>query len=53
MDNKDKEKEKKTNKKPKKEKRVIVPFDKIDVTTATDDDIIRSGIKHNTPKDIT
>lgn len=40
-------------KKPKKEKKVIVPFDKIDITTATDDDIIRSGLKHNTKTDVT
>lgn len=44
--------ESKPNKK-KKEKKKIPPFDKIDVTTATDDDIIRSGIKHNTKGDIT
>ena len=44
--------EKKDNKKkPKKEK--IIPFDQIDITTATDDDIIKSGIKHNTKADTT
>lgn len=46
-----KEEPKKTAKK-KKEKKVIVPFDKIDITTASDDDIIRSGIKHNTKADV-
>ena len=31
--------------KKKKEKVKIIPFDKIDVTTATEDEIIKSGIK--------
>ena len=35
-----------------KKKKNKIPFDKIDITTATDDDIIRSGLKHNTSKDI-
>lgn len=34
------------------EKKNKIPFDKIDITTASDDDIIKSGIKHNTSKDI-
>ena len=38
-------------KKEKKEKKVLPSFDKIDITTATDDDIIRSGLKYNTTKD--
>lgn len=33
------------------EKKKKIPFDKLDITTATDDDIIRSGIRHNTTKD--
>lgn len=37
--------------KQKKEKKVIVPFDKIDVTTATDDEIIKSGIRYNVKQD--
>ena len=39
------------DKKEKKEKKVIVPFDKIDITTATDDDIIKSGIRYNVKAD--
>ena len=38
--------------KEKKEKKVVIPFDKIDVTTATEDEIIKSGIKHNVKQDI-
>lgn len=48
--------DKKKTEKPKKEKKVkkkLVPFEKIDITTATEDEIIRSGIKHNTKKDVT
>lgn len=52
VEEKEKEKSKKENK-PKKEKKKIIPFDKIDITTATEDEIIRSGIKHNTKKDVT
>ena len=37
--------------KEKKEKKKIVDFDKIDITTATDDDIIKSGIKKNVKSD--
>ena len=40
-------------KKKKEPKKKLVSFDKIDIKTATDDDIIRSGIKYNTPKDTT
>ncbi len=36
---------------PKKAKKERVTFDKIDVTTATEDDIIQSGIRYNTGKD--
>ncbi len=32
-------------------KKTVVPFDKIDITTATEDEIIRSGIKYNVKKD--
>ena len=35
-----------------KKKKVKIPFNKIDITTASDDDIIRSGIRHNTPQDM-
>ena len=38
-------------KKEKKVKKVLPSFDKIDITTATEDDIIRSGLKYNTSKD--
>ena len=38
-------------KKEKKEKKVIVPFNKIDITTATEDDIIKSGIRDNVKSD--
>lgn len=40
-------------KKPKKKKEQApkITFDKIDITTATDDDIIHSGIKYHTTKD--
>ena len=38
-------------KKNKKEKKVVVPFDQIDVKTATEDEIIKSGIKHNVKSD--
>ena len=44
------DKKKTTNK---KEKKKIVPFDKIDITTATEDEIIRSGIKYKTKIDYT
>lgn len=44
VDNKAKDVKKKSNK---KEKKVIVDFDKIDITTATDDEIIKSGLKKN------
>ncbi|MBR1385258.1 MAG: hypothetical protein IJ568_00345 [Bacilli bacterium] len=47
-DNKGKGKEKK----PKKEKKILPDFDKIDVTVATEDEIIRSGIKKVTKTDI-
>ena len=47
-DNKGKVKEKK----PKKEKKILPDFDKIDVTVATEDEIIRSGIKKVTKTDI-
>ena len=33
------------------DKKPVIPWDKIDVTTATDDDIINSGLKHNAPTD--
>ena len=39
--------------KKKKEKVKIIPFDKIDITTATEDEIIKSGLKHNTKADVT
>lgn len=45
--------DKKKPEKKKKEKKKLIPFDKIDITTATEDEIIRSGIKHNTKKDTT
>ena len=51
-----KEAKKDTNKKPAKKKEPkakVIPFDKIDITTASDDDIIKSGIKHNTKADMT
>lgn len=35
-----------------KKKKTKIPFDKIDITTATDDDIIKSGLRHNTSKDV-
>ena len=38
--------------KPKKEKKVIPDFDKIDVTTATEDEIIKSGIRKVVKTDI-
>ena len=38
-------------KKNKKEKKVVVPFDQIDIKTATEDEIIKSGIKHNVKSD--
>lgn len=38
-------------KKKNEKKKQIIDFDKIDVTTATDDDIIRSGIKKNVTSD--
>lgn len=37
--------------KNKKEKKVVIDFDKIDVTTATNEEIIESGIKKNTKAD--
>lgn len=40
-------------KKKKEPKKKLESFDKIDIKTATDDDIIKSGIKYNTPKDVT
>ena len=40
-----------TKKPPKKAKKERITFDKIDVTTATEDDIIQSGIRYNTNKD--
>ncbi len=43
---------KKKGKKPKKEKKVLPDFDKIDVTVATEDEIIRSGIRKVTKADI-
>ncbi len=48
--------DKKSSSKPakkKKEKIKIIPFDKIDITTATEDEIIKSGLKHNTKADVT
>lgn len=48
-----KEEEKKKPKKEKKPKKVKIPFDKIDITTASEDDIIESGKWHNTKADIT
>ncbi len=46
-------KEKKTVKKPaaKKEKTKVVPFDQIDIKTATDDEIIKSGLLKQTTAD--
>ncbi len=41
----------KKEKKPKKEKKVVVPFDQIDIKTATEDEIIKSGIRHNVKED--
>ena len=35
----------------KKEKKKTIPFNDIDITTATEDEIIRSGIKYNVKKD--
>lgn len=35
-----------------KKKKTKIPFNKIDITTASDDDIIRSGLRHNTTKEI-
>lgn len=37
--------------KEKKEKKVVVSFDKIDVTTATEDEIIQSGLRQNVKED--
>ena len=34
-----------------KKKKVKTNFQTIDITTASDDDIIRSGLRHNTSKD--
>ena len=47
--------DKKDNKKTtnKKEKKKIVPFEQIDITTATEDEIIKSGIKYKTKVDYT
>ena len=45
--------DKNKEKKKKDEKKKIAPFNQIDITTATEDDIIRSGIKDNTKKDVT
>lgn len=44
------DKKKATNK---KEKKKIVPFEQIDITTATEDEIIKSGIKYKTKVDYT
>ena len=41
----------KKGKKEKKPKKVKIPFDQIDITTATEDDIINSGKMNNTPAD--
>ncbi len=41
----------KKNKKEKKPKKVKIPFDKIDITTASEDDIIESGKSYNTKTD--
>lgn len=38
-------------KKKKENKKTVVDFDKIDITTATDDDIIKSGLKKNVTSD--
>ena len=38
-------------KKKKEDKKPVIDFDNIDITTATDDDIIRSGLKKNTNAD--
>ena len=38
--------------KEKKEKKVIVPFEKIDITSATEDEIIQSGLRHHVQQDI-
>ena len=55
MDNKEKEEVKandvKKEAKPKKEKKKMINFNEIDVTTATEDDIIQSGIRNNTTGD--
>ena len=51
MDNKEEKKVEVKEAKPKKEKKPKLDFNKIDVTTATDDDIIRSGIRNNTTSD--
>ncbi len=40
-----------SKKPPKKAKKEKITFDKIDITTATEDDIIQSGIRYNTSKD--
>ncbi len=45
----DSKKKKKSKEKPAKKK--VVPFDQIDITTATEDDIIQSGLKHHTKSD--
>ena len=44
-------KNKNVKKPPKKAKKERVTFDKIDITTATEDDIIQSGIRYHTSKD--
>lgn len=46
------EKKGKKGKKPKKEKKVYPKFSEIDITTATEDDIIQSGIRDNVKSDI-
>ena len=35
-----------------KKKKEKIPFNKLDITTATEDDIVKSGLRHNTSKDI-
>ena len=56
--------EKKVEEKPKKKglfdslksdvpKAKVIPFDKLDITTASEDDIIRSGLKYHTKADYT
>lgn len=51
MDNKEEQKEEVKVEEPKKTSKTKLDFNTIDVTTATDDDIIRSGLKHNTTGD--